>query len=201
VNRHPHPAWHEPPLPGFEDPGDRVSVPVDDHLPEAPPGPPPVMNVMVVRSSRRKRTVAAELKGGVLHLYLPGWMDEHDEFEWVCRMTRHFEQKARSNLVDLGERAGTLARRYRLPPPASIRWVDMTTRWGSCTPGAGTVRISNRLASFPPWVLDYVIVHELAHLVESNHSPAFWKLVRRYPRAERARGYLMAKSGDDTDAD
>jgi predicted metal-dependent hydrolase len=57
------------------------------------------------------------------------------------------------------------------------------------------VRISSAVARFPPWVLDYVIVHELAHLRRPDHSRAFWKLVERYPRAERARGYLIAKSG------
>ena len=78
----------------------------------------------------------------------------------------------------------------------------MSSRWGSCTPATGEIRIATAVRGFPPWVLDYVIVHELAHLEEANHSPRFWKLVGRYPRAERARGYLIAKSGDsEADAD
>ena len=63
----------------------------------------------------------------------------------------------------------------------------------------GTIRISSRVAGFPAWVLDYLLVHELAHLVVGDHSPAFWEVVNRYPKAERARGYLIAKSGDDED--
>jgi predicted metal-dependent hydrolase len=62
-----------------------------------------------------------------------------------------------------------------------------------------TIRISSRVAGFPAWVLDYLLVHELAHLVVGDHSPAFWEVVNRYPKAERARGYLIAKSGDDED--
>jgi predicted metal-dependent hydrolase len=78
----------------------------------------------------------------------------------------------------------------------------MSTRWGSCTPATRSIRISNRLAPFPSWVLDYVIVHELAHLSVPDHSRAFWTLVERFPKAERARGFLVAKSGDDEgDAD
>ena len=61
----------------------------------------------------------------------------------------------------------------------------------------GSIRIASRVASFPSWVLDYLLVHELAHLVHGDHSPAFWEVVARYPRAERARGYLIAKSGDE----
>ena len=62
---------------------------------------------------------------------------------------------------------------------------------GSCTPSRGAIRISDRMQRVPPWVLDYVLVHELAHLCEPNHSPAFWALVYRYSLAERARGFLM----------
>jgi hypothetical protein len=75
----------------------------------------------------------------------------------------------------------------------SIRYVtNQNTRFGSCTPDDGTIRLSHRLSSMPAFVRDYVIIHELAHLEESNHGPRFWKLVNRYPLTERARGYLMA---------
>ena len=59
------------------------------------------------------------------------------------------------------------------------------------------MRLSSALARFPDWVVDYVIVHELAHLEQPNHTPEFWRLVERYPKAERARGYLLAKGGEE----
>ncbi len=75
---------------------------------------------------------------------------------------------------------------------SEIRYVtNQQQRFGSCTPATGVIRISHRVATLPTWVRDYVIVHELAHLVEPNHGPRFWKLVNRYGRAERARGYLI----------
>jgi predicted metal-dependent hydrolase len=121
-------------------------------------------------------------------------MAEVEEARWIKEMTRRFERRAQARPIDLTERARALARQYGLPVPASIRWVEnQRTRWGSCTIATSTVRISTALASFPHWVLDYVIVHELAHLIEPSHRPAFWALVARYPRAERARGYLIAK--------
>jgi predicted metal-dependent hydrolase len=52
------------------------------------------------------------------------------------------------------------------------------------------IRLSSRLQALPGWVVDYVLVHELAHLLEPGHGPAFHRLVERYPRAERAEGFL-----------
>jgi predicted metal-dependent hydrolase len=154
--------------------------------------------VEVVRSTRRTRTVGARLVGSVLRVSVPSWMSVAEERRWVDDMTTRFARQVESSLIDLEERAALLARRHGLRPPKSIRWVDnMQSRWGSCTPSIGSVRLSTRLAGFPEWVRDYVIVHELAHLTYPGHTPAFWKLVDRYPKAERARGYLIAKSGDD----
>lgn len=80
--------------------------------------------------------------------------------------------------------------------PASVRWVPaMTTRWASCSQESGEIRISETLRDVPLYVLEYVVVHELAHLiVPGGHPPAFWEVVRRYPRTERAMGYLEALS-------
>jgi hypothetical protein len=64
------------------------------------------------------------------------------------------------------------------------------SRWGSCTPSDGTIRLSSRLQGMPPWVVDYVLLHELAHLAVPGHGPRFWALLESYPRTERARGYL-----------
>jgi hypothetical protein len=124
-------------------------------------------------------------------------MSRADTDVWVAKMTASFERKRSAERVDLADRASTLARRYELPRPTDIRWADdMTTRWGSCTVTTGHIRVSNRLAAFPTWVLDYVIVHELAHLQVGGHGPDFWRLVHRYPKAERAIGFLIAKAGE-----
>lgn len=158
------------------------------------------MEVSVLRSDRRRKTVSARLVGDVLQVRLPGWMGPADEAKWVEEMRRRFERKRSTDLIDVDGRARQLARRHDLPQPASVRWVDnQTTRWGSCTPGDGTIRVSSALASYPRWVLDFVLVHELAHLVEPRHDAAFKALVARYPLAERATGFLIAK-GMDPDA-
>jgi predicted metal-dependent hydrolase len=152
------------------------------------------VEVEVVRSARRRRTVQARVVDGRLRVSIPAAMSTAEERRWVDEMVRRMGRRAAADDIDLAERAAALARRHRLPVPASIRWVEnQQARWGSCTPSDGTIRLSTRLASFPGWVLDYVIVHELAHLVEPGHGPAFRALEGRYRRAERAIGFLMAK--------
>ena len=155
--------------------------------------------VEVVRSSRRRKSVHAREVNGVIQVSIPAWMSKADEQQWVDRMVKRIERRKTSDEIDLPARAELLAVRHGLPLPSSIRWVsNQEWRWGSCTPADGTIRLSTRLAGFPQWVIDYVIVHELAHLVELHHNDAFHALVDRYPRAERARGFLIAKSmGED----
>ncbi|MDJ0962241.1 MAG: M48 family metallopeptidase [Acidimicrobiia bacterium] len=152
------------------------------------------MKIEVVRSTRRRKTVQAQLVDGVLRIAIPDHLTEEEEAHWVERMRVRFEPEADPGTIDLEGRAGKLATRFGLPRPSSITWSNrQRTIWGSCTIDTGAVRISARVAAFPGWVLDYVIVHELAHLVEADHGPAFWEIVNRYPMAERARGYLIAK--------
>jgi predicted metal-dependent hydrolase len=158
---------------------------------------PPPFTVEVVRSRRRRKSVGGLLVGDTLKVTVPSWMSKHDEARAVAEMTRRFARRFETDRVDLPARAARLARTYDLPAARDIAWSEtMRSRWGSCTPSTGSLRISSRLAPFPDWVLDYVIVHELAHLAVPDHSSRFWRLVERFPRAERARGYLIAKSGD-----
>jgi hypothetical protein len=154
----------------------------------------PNMKVEVVRSPRRRKTVSARQVGDIVSVSVPATMTRAEEEHWVTEMVRRIKRRQHSASVDLEERARGLAAKFGLATPRSARWVDnQVQRWGSCTPSDGTVRISSRLATEPPWVLDYVIVHELAHLQVSGHTGAFWDIVGRYPLAERARGFLMAR--------
>ncbi|HLI01957.1 MAG TPA: M48 family metallopeptidase [Acidimicrobiales bacterium] len=164
------------------------------------------MRVEVVRSARRRKTVQAREVEGVLRVSIPASMSAADEARWVEEMVRRMERRSASTLVDLERRAASLAKRYGLERPESISWSNhQEWRWGSCTPATRTVRISTRVAQEPAWVLDYVIVHELAHLSVPRHDRAFWALVNRYPLTERARGFLIARGRepehDDADGD
>ena len=149
----------------------------------------------MVRSPRRRKTVQAREVDGVLRVSIPATMTKADEARWVAEMVKRMQRRSTTSQIDLARRADALALRYGLPTPASIKWAEnQGWRWGSCTPVDGSVRISTRLAGEPGWVLDYVIVHELAHLQVPRHGPDFWAVVGRYPLAERARGFLMARS-------
>jgi predicted metal-dependent hydrolase len=152
--------------------------------------------VEVVRSDRRRRTVSAYRQGGRTVVLLPGRMSKADEDHWVVEMLGRLarqEARRRPGADTLEERATALSERYLdgLAQPTSVVWsARQNTRWGSCTPADGTIRLSTRLQGMPDWVVDYVLVHELAHLLQPGHDPAFWALVGRYPRTERARGFL-----------
>lgn len=164
--------------------------------------PPPRtgLPVQVRRSSRRRRTVSAYERDGAVIVLIPEWFSPEQEREWVGRMSRrlaarrHRPPAGDQQLLDRAHQlsADYLAGRAR---PSSVRWVtNQGRRWGSATPALGTIRLSHRLQQMPPWVLDYVLLHELAHLLEPGHGPRFWSLLEGYPRLERARGYLEGVS-------
>lgn len=158
--------------------------------------------VEVVRSTRRRKTIQARMESGVLKIYIPASLSPEEESRWVAEMAGRMERRASAERIDLAARAAGLADQYGLARPRSIRWVDnQASRWGSCTPVERSIRISSRLAREPTWVVDYVIVHELAHLSVAGHGPRFWALVSRYPLAERARGFLIARGLDGGEPD
>lgn len=160
------------------------------------------MELRIIRSERRTKSVSARMVGDVLEIRAPVHIPEAELKSIIEQLKKKIKvketkRKAREKMGDLEleVRAHALNKTYfdgKLKW-TSIRWVsNQNKRFGSCTSSQGTIRISDRLISMPGFVLDYVLVHELAHLVEANHGPKFWKLVNRFPRTERARGYLMA---------
>ena len=158
--------------------------------------------VEVRRSARRRKTISAEIVGDALVVLIPERLSRAEEQEWVTVMAARMSERRRRERLNedgaLERKAAELARRYSLPLPRSIEWVaNQQSRWGSCVVAERAVRLSLALADCPAWVRDYVIVHELAHLVVADHSADFWNLVARYPLAERARGFLIAKGMEE----
>ncbi len=132
---------------------------------------------------------------------IPARMSRAEERSWVARDARAAGQARTGSCGpsdrELLARASDLSRRWLdgRAKPASVRWVsNQGSRWGSCTPVDGTIRLSTRLQGMPSWVVDYVLVHELAHLLVPGHGPDFWAQVDGFPRTERARGYLEGVS-------
>ena len=172
------------------------SAPVDP-VNAAPPSPDvDAPRVEVRRSKRRRRTVSAYREGDLVIVLIPARMTRAEEREWVTIMLERLEaQDRRSKPSD----AQLLARAHRLSEryldgramAASVRWVsNQRTRWGSCTVDDRAIRLSDRLQGMPEWVLDYVLLHELAHLLQPSHGPEFWELLNPYPELERAKGFL-----------
>lgn len=153
-------------------------------------------HVEVRRSRRRTRTVSAYRRDGKVVVMIPARFTRAEEAEWVetmlARLERSEKRRKRSD-TDLDHRAGELSAKYLQGKvaPSSVRWVsNMSSRWGSCTTTTGEIRLSDKLQPMPAWVVDYVLLHELAHLIEPSHNRHFWEWVDRYPRSQRAQGYL-----------
>ncbi len=135
-------------------------------------------------------------------ILMPARLSKGEEAQWVARMVEKLARSearngAKKSDTELDRRAVQLSMRWLdgSVRPTLVRWVPaMRTRWASCSPVEGSIRISERLREVPDWVLDYVLVHELAHLAEPGHTPEFWALVHRYPKTERAIGYLQGVS-------
>jgi predicted metal-dependent hydrolase len=152
--------------------------------------------VEVVRSARRRRTVSARRDGDRIVVSIPARLSRAEESRWVALMVQRVlasERRRRPGDAELMTRARALSDRYLggEARAASVRWVDnQVQRWGSCTPVDRTIRLSSRLQGMPDYVVDYVLLHELAHLLVPGHGKAFWRRLEGYERLERARGFL-----------
>ncbi len=153
-------------------------------------------NVEVRRSRRRTATVNAYRDGDLTVVSIPDQFSVEEEREWVAIMLEKLEQKeARRRPTDdeLMARALELNARYLggHAVPMDVRWADnQERRWGSCTMPDRAIRLSSRLLGLPEWVTDYVLLHELAHILVQGHGQEFWDLLSAYDKTERARGFL-----------
>jgi predicted metal-dependent hydrolase len=186
------------PVPSFDrtppvgdTPAPSTVLPADEDA--GPPVRQPEVEVRV--STRRRKSASAFWSDGRVVVILPASMPRSARPEMVDDLVRrvlNYRPHLAASDTDLTRRAGELADRYLDGVrPASIRWVtNQNSQWGSCTCGTGEIRISDRLRVVPGWVLDAVLVHELAHLIESNHSPRFRALTSRFARSKEADVFL-----------
>ena len=161
------------------------------------------MKVKIIRSKRRRKTISAREVDGIIQLSLPMGLSREKEFKYVQWAKKRFESRRRKRELKeknadkvLEERAQKFNNKYfggELSWNQIIYSTEQNARmFGNCDTKNKTIRISDRLLKMPKFVHDYVLVHELAHLKVPKHGPEFWKLVNKYPKTERARGYLMA---------
>lgn len=166
------------------------------------------MEVRVIRSPNRKKTIQARLVGETLEVHLPLGMTVEEEEKHIREMKDRIEKRRLKNEINkddyLKKRFNELNREH-FQGKLRINSIEFVTnqkkRRGSCTPSNGTIRLSHRLLEMPKWVLDYVIMHEMTHLVHPDHSRAFWSKVGEFKYTERARGFLIAKGMEEEESE
>ena len=163
---------------------------------DAPDEVPPEPEVEIRVSPRRRKWVAAHWEGDRIVVLVPQRMSKRERLAHAAQLSAQLvadRQRSRPTDDELTRRALELSARYLdgRAQPAAVTWSSRQRhRWGSCSPGDRTIRISDRLLDVPGWVLDSVLVHELAHLLRADHDEVFDDLVRRYPRTGDAAIYL-----------
>ncbi len=152
--------------------------------------------ILVIRSTRRKKSASAYRQGGRIVISLPARMSKAEEAQVVPELIaiiRGREEAKTPTESALASRIDELL--TELTPeitarPASVSWRPMRERWGSCTSVDRTIRISDRLKLAPAYALDYVLFHEAIHLQWSDHGAEFSALLARFEDSELASAYL-----------
>jgi predicted metal-dependent hydrolase len=154
-----------------------------------------VPDIEVRTSKRRRKSATAYWSDGRIVVLLPSHLrgtERTEMVDWLVARVMSRRPKAAASDEALFDRAAYLGRRF-VPgaEPLSVRWVtNQQKRWASCTAETGEIRLSHRLQGVPEWVLDAVLVHELAHLVYPDHSSRFHELADRFPRQGEASTFL-----------
>ena len=152
--------------------------------------------IIVIRSTRRKKNISAYRQGGRIVVSIPARMSKADERAMVPEMVakiRAQEAAATMSEESLAKRIGELLSEFApeiTSRPASVNWRAMRERWGSCTGIDRSIRISDRLKGAPDYVLDYVLFHEAIHLDIFDHGAEFKAMLSRFPQEELAEAYL-----------
>jgi hypothetical protein len=164
--------------------------------------------VKILRSKKRRRSVSARLVRDILVVRAPENMPEIRLQEVIAELKARIERKYLKEELNKSENLASRAEKFNkryFENKLKVNSIEYVTgqksRFGCCNFRTGSIRISHRISSMPQWVRDYVIIHELAHLVAPDHSKVFWDIVNRYKLAERARGYLIAVGSFGTPPD
>ncbi len=168
--------------------------------------------VEVRASTRRTKTGNAHWSGSRIIVQIPARLRGRARDQFVDELVERLIQQrpqATGHDADLQDRATELAARYNDDVvPLSVRWVsNQRQRWASCSPATREIRVSTRLRQCPDWVIDAVLVHELAHLQEVDHSARFYEIANRYPRQAESALFLegfalgLGMRVEDTDVD
>jgi len=159
--------------------------------------------IKVIRSDKRRKTISARIQKNIMFVYAPKTISDAELNKVIDNFTRRFQRRKLKRGLDETHDLKPAFKQLNsiyFNNSLNVESIEYTANqdriFGSCNSKTGKIRISHRLAQMPLWVRDYVIIHEMAHLVESNHSKAFWDIVYRYKLAERAIGYLIAKGFD-----
>ena len=159
---------------------------------------PPGERLEVRRSSRRKKTISVHREGDVIVVNAPKWMSNADVERHARELVARLQKRegAPKSDTELLTRALWVRMEFlpEAPEPTSVRWATQERRWGSCSTLERSIRISSQLQRAPQYVIDAVIVHELAHLLRADHGSEFKQLISRYPENARADAFLSGLS-------
>jgi len=157
------------------------------------------LDLVVVR--KRVKNINARLHGSTLSVSAPHRVSRGEVRSVAVELARRLLRRARADAVNGDDSGRIVAHKVaaKFPKPPRVTEVRFSTnqrsQWGSYSPRTGIIRLNAVLKLMPPWVLEAVVAHELAHSFHPDHSPAFWKLVRSVCRqTDRANAFLEGVS-------